>query len=385
MPGIATTRSSIPLGGNGAFSWSSYWTTLISATVENAAPTDVVLTFPSGKPSLLSTDLTCTVNGVARIVSSASWTGAVWTVVLASDVYYGDVVVVTFVKSGGAANVTNNVAAEAELTTYITGLVTPLSTAIKVKINDFLKYLKVRFTASTWDEFLDWALILGCETEEASLKNLVKDDFHATNNGAVFTAGEGFKGDGASAYIEVDWIPSSDAVTYLLNSGSFGIYFNTGLVGADVGKVSGVYSTTADGGVNNRMMITHPSCAPGGSNDNYAIAVNGSFADTGGLNAQCMLIGSRTASNVVKLYKDAAAIINATTVSTKRPNQKMVLLARRTTDGSVGLYDDNQISFAFAGKGLTVTEVGYIVDAWAAFFLSSEIYDESKMNNAIVL
>lgn len=59
----------------GGFSWSSYWKTLISATVENAAPTYVVLTFPSGQPSLLATDITATVNGVARGVSSALWAG----------------------------------------------------------------------------------------------------------------------------------------------------------------------------------------------------------------------------------------------------------------------------------------------------------------------
>jgi len=107
-PGISVSRIPIPFRKAG-INWSSYWATLISATVENAAPTHVVLTFAEGKPELLATDLTCTVNGVARTISSASWTGAVWTAVLASAVQYGDVVVVTFVKSGGTAAVTNNV------------------------------------------------------------------------------------------------------------------------------------------------------------------------------------------------------------------------------------------------------------------------------------
>jgi len=90
--------------------WGLYWDTLISATVEDAAPTDVILTFPEGKPELIDTDITATVNGIARAVSSASWTGAAWTVVLASAVEYGDVVVMTFVKTGGTTAVTNNVA-----------------------------------------------------------------------------------------------------------------------------------------------------------------------------------------------------------------------------------------------------------------------------------
>lgn len=92
-----------------SMAWSTYWSHLISATVEQAAPTNVVLTFPTARTSLTASDITGTVNGVARTISSASWTGAVWTVVFASAVNYGDTVVMTFVPSGGTANVTNNV------------------------------------------------------------------------------------------------------------------------------------------------------------------------------------------------------------------------------------------------------------------------------------
>jgi len=104
----------------GGQSWSSYWATLISATVENAAPTHVVLTFPAEGTSV-ATDITATVNGEARAVSSASWTGGVWTIVLASAVEYGDVVVMTFVPSGGTAAVTNNVQHYLTLTKKGTG------------------------------------------------------------------------------------------------------------------------------------------------------------------------------------------------------------------------------------------------------------------------
>lgn len=113
MPGIGIGIS--PHFQNKRFSFAQYWATLISATVENAAPTHVVLTFPSEGTSI-ATDITCTVNGVARTVSSASWTGAVWTVVLASAVEYGDVVVMTF-KLTNTVTVTNNVLTYAALLT----------------------------------------------------------------------------------------------------------------------------------------------------------------------------------------------------------------------------------------------------------------------------
>ena len=115
MPGISVSKICVPFGGGG-INWSSYWATLISATVENAAPTNVVLTFPVGKPERLATDITATVNGVARAVSSASWTGGIWTVVLASAVDYADVVVMTF-KLTNTTTVTNNVLSYASLLT----------------------------------------------------------------------------------------------------------------------------------------------------------------------------------------------------------------------------------------------------------------------------
>lgn len=110
MPGISVSKIPIPFPGGGGTDWDAFWASLISATVENAAPTHVVLTF-SAAEATVAADITATVNGAARAVSSASWTGAVWTVVLASAVVYGDVVVMTFVPSGGTVNVTNNVIA----------------------------------------------------------------------------------------------------------------------------------------------------------------------------------------------------------------------------------------------------------------------------------
>jgi hypothetical protein len=89
----------------GSQNWSSYWASLISATVENNAPTNVVMTFPSAKPTLGASDFTI----AGFTISSASWTGAVLTLILSTRVYANDSLVVTFVPSGGTANVTNNV------------------------------------------------------------------------------------------------------------------------------------------------------------------------------------------------------------------------------------------------------------------------------------
>ncbi len=99
-----------------SFSWSAYWDSLISATVENAAPTHVVLTFPSANTSLVASDFTI----AGFTINSVSWAGAVLTLVLADTVIYGDVLVVTFGKTGQTANVTNNVSLDANAAIFIT-------------------------------------------------------------------------------------------------------------------------------------------------------------------------------------------------------------------------------------------------------------------------
>lgn len=97
----------LPIEGRQDFSWSSYWETLISATIENAAPTDVVLTFPEAKTTLGADDFT-----IAEFtISSASWTEAVLTLALSESViYFNGNLTITFVKTGQIATVTNNVA-----------------------------------------------------------------------------------------------------------------------------------------------------------------------------------------------------------------------------------------------------------------------------------
>ena len=80
---------------------------LVSATVESAAPTDVVLTFPAANAALDETSFTI----AGFTVSSASWTNAVMTLVLSSPVlvFHGDLTL-TYVSTSETATITNNTA-----------------------------------------------------------------------------------------------------------------------------------------------------------------------------------------------------------------------------------------------------------------------------------
>lgn len=98
----------------GGVSWSAYWKTLISATVETAAPTHVVLTFPAAA-NLVAADFTITDFAIA----SASWTGPVLTLVLTEAVLIFDGNLnITFNKTGDVGIVTNNVADDGSTVDY---------------------------------------------------------------------------------------------------------------------------------------------------------------------------------------------------------------------------------------------------------------------------
>ena len=100
--GISLGIGSVKLGTGSPQSWSSYWNQLISATVEDAAPTHVVLTFPSAK-NLVASDITI----AGFTVLSGSWAGSVYTLMLSTSVIYSDSL--TVVYKGKSYPVTNNV------------------------------------------------------------------------------------------------------------------------------------------------------------------------------------------------------------------------------------------------------------------------------------
>ncbi len=195
--------------------WSRYWTNIISATVENAAPTHVVITFPSAK-NLVASDITI----AGFTVSSASWSGAVMTLVLSTAVIYGDSLTMTFVKTGQTKVVTNNVAMTAETIAAIAGMVVEPSSSLKKAYNKAL----YRLVANGFFTRLDVFRLYGAETAQQSLRNLIKDAHHATNaTGLPFTASVGYTG-ANNKYLDSNYNPLTEGSTFSQDSCSIGQY-----------------------------------------------------------------------------------------------------------------------------------------------------------------
>ena len=89
----------------GRLDWSSYWSSLISATVEDAAPTKVVMTFSHANTSLVASDFT--VAGKIVTLLERDITNKILTITVSVAFVYGDTPVITFGKTGETSNVTN--------------------------------------------------------------------------------------------------------------------------------------------------------------------------------------------------------------------------------------------------------------------------------------
>jgi hypothetical protein len=117
---------------------------------------------------------------------------------------------------------------EPELTTYITGLATPLSSGQLTKLNTLIKNIKEGMGILNLSDKFDCMYILAGETQESSLKNIVKNAHHCTSPAMpTFTAFEGFKGNGSTQYLDTNYNPSIDKVKYSLSHAALGVYSRT--------------------------------------------------------------------------------------------------------------------------------------------------------------
>ena len=83
-------------------------------------------------------------------------------------------------------------------------------------------------------------------------------------------------------------------------------------------------------------------------------------------NSQGFYIGSRTASNAIKLYKNNSNVASGTTASTGQANTALSLCAQNNGASRVN-YSTKQCAFASIGNGLTDTEAANFYTAVQAY------------------
>jgi hypothetical protein len=247
-----------------------------------------------------------------------------------------------------------------ELKTYITGLITPLSNKQIIRIGEFIEALKNGLSITNLSDAFDVMYILAGETEESSLKNLVKDAHHCTAvNAPTFTQYEGYVG-GATKSLNTNYNPFAQGENYQLNSASLGAYVRTTTIGAYT--ILGVAYQGNESYINPRMnydTVGRFFCRVNQATYTSKVATG----DTKG-----MLIASRVGANAVDGYINGTDLncLGNTEVSTSIPNCNIHLLALNSA-ATTSQHSPDQLSIAFMGKGFSGAEITAITNACEAY------------------
>lgn len=247
-----------------------------------------------------------------------------------------------------------------ELATYIAGLTTPLSEAQIIRLGEFIEALKTGLSITNLSDAFDLMYVLGGETSESSLRNIVSSSYHAVAvNSPAFTQYEGFKGNATSSYIDTNFIISDNASAYTLDDASAGVYIRENVQGSKY--IFGVSNLALPA---SRLWLL-PNRGSGSRywNINSDLGVISTDVTTAG-----MFSITRTASNVTDGYYNDTNPVNLTTASNRLPNAyKLFLLCHNNGNNGATAFSDSQISLFFLGKGFTQTQINTITSAIEAY------------------
>ena len=154
---------------------------------------------------------------------------------------------------------------------------------------------------------------------------------------------------GTNAYADTFWLSSQQ------NSASMSFYSRTNTTGLfhEFGAGQGVGPITY-------LLIRLNDLFYGAANETAGNTV----ANT---NSTGHYLVTRTASNVVKLFKNGSLSLSATTASTGIPSVNMVISAWRSDPSSISRYSNRECAFATLGTGLNDTESANLYTAIQAF------------------
>ena len=238
---------------------------------------------------------------------------------------------------------------EPETTTYFSGLVTPPSNSHRLLVDTFVKYLKTNLGITSLTDIFNQILILAGQTQEMSLRNLVKNQYHGAANSS-FTAYEGFQGDGIATYLTTNWNPTADPGRYALDDCSFGCYVRNDV---DTGATLGTLEA-------NQSIIF----AKFGGNlywTNGGAAASAPNADSRG-----MIIASRIAPTENKCYQNGLLFGTDGSAHAMIPTIDF-WIGCRNFGGSYNLGSTHQVAFWFAGRGLSQAEAVVVTNAFEAY------------------
>ena len=181
-------------------------------------------------------------------------------------------------------------------------------------------------------------------TDGEALKNWKNPgSFDATLiNAPAFVSLEGFTGNGTSSYINTGWVPSTDGVNYTKDDAGFEIYIRTNVDEAR-------YDLGVKGGANWLAIEARASDVA------YLRMNDDTWSFDANTDSRGFFIGNRTASNVLKLYKNDIEIVAGVGVTTNLPGRPVYILCLNS-DGVATGFGTKQVACVSFGASLSGAE-----------------------------
>jgi hypothetical protein len=236
---------------------------------------------------------------------------------------------------------------EPELATYITGLVTPLSSTEKTKINIFVVETKTATGVSSLAAAFDLLYLLRGETSEIYLKNLAQNAFHATLNGApAFVAGSGVT-PSTGKFLKTGYTPATHHSAMSLDSCSHGVYINETI---ETGVVKIAYGVYTEVPATSQIYMMPSYAGVQDSVTNGGLAQNTYSGDSAGF--YCAVRDSSTTSSMYVNNSKSDHLCNSVCL----PTGEIYIGCRNLLDTENATFN-KQLSLFFLGKKLTQTQM----------------------------
>lgn len=343
-----------------AFNWEAYWASHYPSALTLTVDSDTQITLDwtnNGDADYDGVSIERSTDGITYAEIDTGTAGDVQYVdatCAANTQYYYRVRYYRGTHYSAYCDPANKTTYQAELGTYISGLVTPLSAGQLTLLNTLITSIKTGMIINNLTDVFDTIYILAGETAESSLRNLVKNTHYATAvNAPAFTALEGFLTDGLASYIDTNYNPLTQAVRYTLNSASFGVYSRTDR-GSALGKAHGAITGSAFIRIyplrivlESRVQINNLTNIP---------IVND--------NTLGMISVIRMGVNSAFGAKNKTMSAEEVTASIEIPAVGNLYLGCLNPLGS---YDDIQLSFAYTARGINQAELNVLFDAVEAY------------------
>lgn len=247
---------------------------------------------------------------------------------------------------------------ESEVMDYHALLTTKLAGSTYTAIDTMVKTIKTGFAIATLDLQFDQILLLLNETQEAGLKNIVKNAYHATNDGVDWAQWEGFTGNNKGV-LRTGYNPYGFPGIYKQDNAGFCLCIGNNLSYLSTVNIHGTSTTSyVRIGMNPFRLSTNARVY---INQVTAAEVNPGNTSIG------YTMGRRTASNACNAFKNKTKGPDNTTASSGAILNHEILLCGRILNDNIDFYNAHNIRLWAIGKSFTDEQQAILVDAFETY------------------